>query len=269
MGRCTAGRYPQRIKYMTTYEHFAYLYDELMKDAPYDQWVQYVKETLGKYQMNRSSGEPFQLLDLACGTGELSTRFAKEGFHVTGIDLSADMLAVAQAKAEDAGVRIPFYEQNMAEFEVPALFDVIGIFCDSLNYLQTEEEVKDTFGQAFLYLKSGGLLIFDVHSIFKITQVFINQTFALNDDHIAYIWNSFPGEEANSVEHELSFFVLDERSGKYDRYDELHFQRTFTIQHYSEWLTEAGFEILEVNADFEHSPPQNHSERIFFIAQKK
>jgi SAM-dependent methyltransferase len=253
---------------MSTYEHFAYLYDELMKDAPYDKWVQFVKEALVKYRSNLDPAS-IELLDLACGTGELSIRFAKEGFQVTGIDLSGDMLAVAQAKAVDAGVRIPFFEQDMAEFEAPGPFDVIGIFCDSLNYLQTEQEVKDTFGQALLHLKPGGLFIFDVHSIYKITQVFVNQTFALNDDHISYIWDSFPGEEANSVEHELSFFVLDEGSGKYDRHDELHFQRTFSVQHYSEWLTKAGFELLEVNADFEHVPPQSHSERVFFIAHKK
>lgn len=252
---------------MSSYEHFAYLYDELMKDAPYEQWVLFVKETLEKYQINGAGG-PLHLLDLACGTGELSTRFAKEGIKVTGIDLSADMLAVAQAKAEDAGVKIPFYEQNMAEFQAPEPFDVIGIFCDSLNYLQTEQEVKDTFRQTFEYLKPGGLLIFDVHSIYKVTQIFINQTFSLNEDDIAYIWNSFPGEEANSVEHELTFFVLDEHSGKFDRYDELHFQRTFSIQRYSDWLMEAGFTLLEIGADFEHNQPQNHSERIFFIAQK-
>ena len=82
-----------------SYEHFAYLYDELMQDAPYDEWVRFVKEKLQTYQVDGKN-----LLDLACGTGELSVRFAKEGFSVTGVDLSADMLAVAQAKA--AGRRI-------------------------------------------------------------------------------------------------------------------------------------------------------------------
>ena len=51
--------------------------------------------------------------------GQLSVRFAKEGFDVTGVDLSSDMLAVAQAKAEEEGVRIPFFEQNMADLGGP------------------------------------------------------------------------------------------------------------------------------------------------------
>jgi 2-polyprenyl-3-methyl-5-hydroxy-6-metoxy-1,4-benzoquinol methylase len=80
-----------------SYQQFAYLYDKLMKDAPYDEWVQFVKDRCTKYNV-----QGVRLLDLACGTGELSVRLAQEKFQVTGIDLSEDMLAVAQAKAVDA-----------------------------------------------------------------------------------------------------------------------------------------------------------------------
>jgi len=247
-----------------SYEQFAYLYDELMQDAPYDEWVRFVKEKLIKYQVNGK-----HLLDLACGTGELSLRFAKEGFSVTGVDLSADMLSVAQAKAQEEGLNIPFFEQDMAHLEGHEEFTIIGIFCDSLNYLKSDEDVIHTFSSAYNHLKDSGIFFFDVHSTYKISELFINQTFTLADDHLSYIWNSFAGEFPNSVEHELSFFVLDEQSGKYDRFDELHYQRTYPVQQYSEWLKEAGFEILEICADFEDIEPQDHSERIFFIARKK
>ena len=252
-----------------SYEQFAYLYDELMNDAPYDEWVQFVKAKLEKYNVSEDgNSKQVRILDLACGTGELSIRLAKEGFQVTGVDLSADMLMVAEAKAKAEGCTIPFYQQDMAELEGLGQFDVVGIFCDSLNYLETEQKVMDTFSCVAEHLKKGGLFIFDVHSIYKITQVFTQQTYTLSDDSISYIWNSFPGEHPNSVEHELSFFVLDEHSGKYDRIDELHLQRTFPVGYYAEWLDEAGFKLLDVNADFEHVAPQAHSERIFYIARK-
>jgi SAM-dependent methyltransferase len=247
-----------------SYEQFAYLYDELMQEAPYEQWVKFIKEMLVKYDVGANS-----LLDLACGTGELSVRLAKEGFHVTGVDLSEDMLAVAQGKADEQGVRIPFFQQDMANLEGQGLFDVVGIFCDSLNYLQTEAEVKATFSNVGEHLQQDGIFIFDVHSIYKINEVFINQTFSFNEENVSYIWNSFPGEHPNSVEHELSFFVLDDRVGKYDRVDELHFQRTYSVQQYSNWLEAAGFKLLEVDADFEQAAPTPQSERIFFVAKKK
>ncbi|MEH7414060.1 class I SAM-dependent methyltransferase [Neobacillus drentensis] len=247
-----------------SYEQFAYLYDELMKDAPYDQWVSFVQDILVKYDVEATS-----LLDLACGTGEISVRLANQGFEVTGIDLSEDMLSVAQAKAESLGVKIPFFQQDMANLEGQGQFDVVSIFCDSLNYLQTEEEVISTFSNVHQHLQDNGLFVFDVHSIYKMAEVFIKQTFALNEDEISYIWNSFPGDDPNSVEHELSFFVLDERIGKYDRIDELHYQRTYPINQYSNWLDAAGFQLLEISADFKHSEPTQASERIFFVAKKK
>ncbi|MEH7272541.1 class I SAM-dependent DNA methyltransferase [Neobacillus vireti] len=247
-----------------SYEQFAYLYDELMQDAPYDEWVRFVKDKLKKYQVDGKN-----LLDLACGTGELSVRFAKEGFSVVGIDLSGDMLAVAQAKAQEEGLQIPFFEQDMVSIEGHGEFDIIGIFCDSLNYLESDHDVIHTFSSALHHLKDDGIFFFDVHSTYKIAEVFLNQTFVSTEDQVSYIWNSFPGENPNSVEHELSFFVLDEQTGKYNRYDELHIQRTYPVEQYSEWLAEVGFELLEVCADFDNIQPQPNSERIFFIAKKK
>lgn len=246
-----------------TYGGFAYLYDELMQDVPYDQWVKKLIGTVGKYQPDAKT-----ILDVACGTGELSIRLSEAGFSVVGMDLSEDMLSVAHTKTIEKGLVIPYFQQNMVEMEDLGTFDVITIFCDSLNYLGTEEEVKTTFNRVFKHLLPGGVFMFDVHSIFKMTEIFKDGTFVSNGEEISYIWQCYEGEWTNSVEHELSFFVLDEYSGKYDRIDELHFQRTFSIDHYIQWLTEAGFDLLAVTADFHDHAPKSDSERIFFTARK-
>ncbi|WP_409270729.1 class I SAM-dependent DNA methyltransferase [Neobacillus sp. SCS-31] len=248
-----------------SYGRFAYLYDQLMEDAPYDEWVAYVLNAWEKFGLGREKS----LLDLGCGTGELSLRFAQQGFSVTGVDLSADMLSVARAKSEDAGFSIPFYEQDMAQLEVPGNYGIIGIFCDSLNYLRTEEEVKSTFLHAASHLSHGGLLIFDVHSTDKIENGFVNKSFSLNGDRVSYIWDSFSGDEPYSVEHEISFFVLDESDGRYDRFDEVHYQRSYQVEDYRGWLTEAGLTVVSITADFKNSSPVSDSERIFFVAKKE
>ncbi len=242
-----------------TYGRFAYLYDELMKDVPYDDWIKLIEE---KSQAHGLKGN--KVLDLACGTGELSIRLASLGFDVTGVDLSEDMLTVAQAKALEQGVNIDFLQQDMTELELMDTYDIVGIFCDSLNYLHSEEEVQKTFQNIRHYLKKGGLFIFDVHSLYKMSEIFIGNTFSYDEDGICYIWNCFEGKEPNSVEHELTFFVED-GAGKYDRFDEFHIQRTFPVEVYTKWLEDVGFNVLEVIGDFQGSPgPQ--SERIFFIA---
>ncbi|MFJ8264669.1 class I SAM-dependent DNA methyltransferase [Peribacillus asahii] len=246
-----------------SYERFAYVYDELMKDAPYEKWLALLTAKLEQYGVQGK-----QLLDLACGTGEMTIELARNGFHVTGVDLSDEMLLVAQEKAFKRGVSIPFYQQNMAELEGLGSYDCITIFCDSLNYLKTENEVLQTFRGIYHHLREGGLLLFDVHSIYKMEHIFHNNTFAVNEEEVAYIWSCFPGEAPYSVEHDLSFFVQDAESGLYERFDEFHYQRTYMPSQYKDWLEEVGFEVLEVLADFEEAPVEDQAERILFVVRK-
>lgn len=246
-----------------SYERFAYLYDQLMQDVPYDQWVTVLKQYLAKHNV-----EGKKLLDLACGTGELSIRFARKGYQVSGADLSSDMLSVAKDKADRLSLPIQFFQQDMTALDELGEFDIIGIFCDSLNYLKDEQAVKQTFEGVNRLLKRGGLFLFDVHSIYKMEHIFADATFTWDDEEITYIWNSFTGEDPYSVEHELTFFVLDQQTGKYDRIDELHFQRTYPVNFYKELLEQTGFKNIEVMGDFSFSDPAPDAERIFFAMIK-
>lgn len=247
-----------------TYESFAYMYDELMKDVPYEQWIYFINQQYKKYGL---SGKEF--LDLACGTGELSIRLMEEGYSVTGVDISADMLAVAREKADRKKLPLFLLEQDMSDLEEIGEFDLIGVFCDSLNYLQKEQDIIKTFEKVYQHLKPGGLFLFDVHSLYKMNHLFINQTYAYNGEEISYIWQCFQGGTPNSVEHELTFFYLDESTNQYSRYDELHIQSTYPIPQYRKWLEAHGFEVLSITADFQDKEPDDKSERIFFTTTKK
>ncbi|ACJ33196.1 class I SAM-dependent DNA methyltransferase [Anoxybacillus flavithermus] len=245
-----------------TYERFASWYDQLMSDAPYDAWCTLVERTVASYHNGK------RLLDLGCGTGELAIRLAEKGFDVTGVDLSEQMLTIAQMKAEERGVNLSFFQQDMREFGPFEPFDTIVIFCDSLNYLLQEEDVIATFMRVHEQLRPGGLFLFDVHSLFKMEHVFLHhRTFASNDDQVSYIWNCYEGPWPHSVEHELTFFVRLQE-GMYERVDEMHVQRTYDVDQYVMWLKQAGFHVLHVWADFTEQQPTKESERIFFIAQK-
>jgi SAM-dependent methyltransferase len=247
-----------------SYQRFAYLYDTLMEDVPYEKWLELVEVYGKQYQVKGT-----KLLDIACGTGELSCRFALNGFQVTGVDLSEDMLAIAQAKSDENGLSIPFFQQNMAELEGLEKYDYITIFCDSINYLSEEAEVLETFKGVHNHLQENGLFLFDIHSEYKMETIFKDQTFTHISDDICYIWNCFPGEYPLSVEHELTFFVSVTEGRTYERIEEYHFQRTFPFEKYKDWLAKTGFETLHILGDLENQSPTETSERIMFIARKK
>lgn len=247
-----------------SYERFAYIYDYLMQDVHYDGWLDFVKRQSETYAVKGKD-----IVDVACGTGELSIRLAEEGYSVTGVDLSEDMLVIAQQKALDRNSSLSLFQQDMAQLDLQREYDLITIFCDSLNYLEKEEDVIHTFGHVHKHLKQEGLFLFDVHSLYKMSQIFMNQTFTLTDDAVSYIWDCFPGDAPNSVEHELTFFVRDEETELYEKVEELHKQRTYPVLQLTEWLDHEGFEVLDVSADFTELPPSDDSERIFFTCRKK
>ncbi|MBL6008111.1 SAM-dependent methyltransferase [Bacillus halotolerans] len=239
------------------YQGFASVYDELMSHAPYDKWTKWIETSLP---------EKGRILDLACGTGEISIRLAEKGFEVTGIDLSEEMLSYAQQKGP-AKQPILFLQQDMREITgFEGQFDAVVICCDSLNYLKTKNDVMNTFKSVFQVLKPDGILLFDVHSPYKITEVFPGSTFADQDEDISYIWQSFAGSEELSAIHDMSFFVWNGEA--YDRFDETHEQRTFRVDEYEEMLASCGFQLHKVTADFTDSAPSPQSERLFFKAQK-
>lgn len=179
------------------YQGFAGVYDELMTHAPYDEWVQWIQQ----YMKPNAA-----IIDVGCGTGEISLRLAEKGHKVTGIDLSEEMLAFAQQKAQAKKQSIQFLHQDMREvtgFE--QAFQAAVICCDSLNYLKNENDVKKTFKNMFQLLEADGVLLFDVHTPYKMEEVFPGSTYADQDEEISYIWQSDKGDDMYSVIHDLSF----------------------------------------------------------------
>lgn len=69
---------------------------------------------------------PARVADLGCGSGSLSVLLAEEGYDVSGLDLSGQMLELARAKAERAGVAVSFEQGDVAEPGLePGAFDVV------------------------------------------------------------------------------------------------------------------------------------------------
>ncbi|ANU25582.1 class I SAM-dependent DNA methyltransferase [Planococcus versutus] len=238
------------------YGKFAAVYDGLMEDIPYEEYVEWVASHV-------SSGK---LLDVACGTGTLSQLFAEMGYDVTASDLSDDMLTIANQRFQEANQSIPVLQLSMDNLEGLTGFDLVTLAIDSLNYLQTEQQVQQTFKEVYKALNQGGYFFFDVHSIFKVDTVYMNSPFVYDAEEIAYIWHTESGEFTHSVVHDITFFV--QQGNLFERFEETHEQRTFPIAVYTNWLEAAGFSLESVTADFSTHLPDNASERIFFCARK-
>ncbi|MER1986074.1 MAG: class I SAM-dependent methyltransferase [Solibacillus sp.] len=245
---------------MNSYERFAEVYDELMTDIPYAEYVEWI----GQY----APAQDFKkLLDIGCGTGTMALLLQQAGYDVSGIDLSEEMLAVANARMATLGQEIPLYAMSMDELDGFEGLDVAIIPIDSLNYVKEESAVKETLKRVYDSLRIGGQIFFDVHSLFKMDDIFLDGPFTYDDGTITYIWHTEPGDFEHSVYHQMTFFVATDTQ-TFERFDEEHFQRTFAADQYVQWLTELGFRDVVVTADWTEQAPHDESERIFIRAVK-
>ncbi len=246
---------------MESYNQFASVYDLFMEDTPYEDWLSYIETCLKKYDLDVKS-----VCELGCGTGQMTTLFAKKGLEVIGIDLSPEMLMIAQDHAFEEELDILYLLQDMSSFELGESVDFICSCCDSMNYLLEEEELLETFTRVKRFLKPSGLFIFDMNTPYKYKEVLGNQVFADQTEEAAYIWTNYYDEEEEINEYEVSFFIKDEKD-KYNRSIENHYQRAYSIEKVKSLLEEAGLELLEVNDNYSHESLGDTSERATFIVR--
>lgn len=246
------------------YDSFAILYDEFMKDIDYQAWAQYILNFLQE-QFGRE--KELSILDVACGSGNLTIPFAQAGHHVIGSDISESMLLLAMEKSRVAGQTIQFVRQDMRRIAAHRKQDIINCSCDGVNYLLESKDVQAFFLAAYSLLKPGGWLCFDISSAYKLAKILGQNTFGEAAKKQVYLWqNNYDGSQ-RLLEMELTFFLKKEEE-LYQRFFERHIQKAHEIGELGEVLLTAGFQRIEVFEGFTRHIPQEKSERVQFFAQK-
>ncbi len=244
----------------------AKLYDRLMQDAPYDQWLAFTNAMIEKNQLNDDAS----ILDLGCGTGQITCRLAEQGYKLTGVDLSEEMLVEASNRAYQQHLTIQWVQQDMTTLAGFANYDLVISYCDVINYIIGENALRRVFNSAYQALKTGGLFIFDVHSLAHVENHLTNQVFSEVYDDLAYVWFCHPGQQLGEMDHDLTFFIKEQQH--YQRFDEQHHQRTYPVDFYLSLLKAVGFTMVECFEDFATQPTQSElitsADRIFFVCHK-
>jgi len=245
------------------YTNLALIYDRLMEDINYNQWVDYLIKQMENHQ---ALGKV--VLDLGCGTGSISVALTQRGYKVTGIDISPEMLTQAEQKARVAGANIPFYQQDIRDLELDFQPDTVIATFDTLNYILNEQDLRSVFGGIYRKLRENGLLIFDLNTDYKLVEVLGENTFTYNTENLVYIWENSYDNKSKICQMDLSFFALEEKSGKYLRFDETHLEKAYDEKEIIELLARTGFKLLGIYGELTFEPPRQDEERVFFVARK-
>jgi SAM-dependent methyltransferase len=212
--------------------------------------------------------ENTSIADFGCGPGLYTTRFAENGADVTGIDFSKRSIQYAKKIAEQNGYDITYYQQNYLEFETEKRFDLITmIFCDfcALSPLQR----KSLLAKLYTFLKPGGSVLLDVHSL---------NIFNSREEIATYEWNQLDHFwSPDNYYGFLNIFKYDDEKLTLDKYTIIEKARTRVVYNWLQYFSrdslgkefeENGFEIEAFYSDVAGSTFSQESPDLAIVARK-
>ncbi|MCL2019233.1 MAG: class I SAM-dependent methyltransferase [Oscillospiraceae bacterium] len=241
---------------------WASFYDRL-QEADYDEIGGYYHKLLKE---NGKSGGV--LLDLACGTGTLSRYFADLGYDVIGADISSEMLAEAEKKQSADKPAIKYICRDMTELELPVAIDCCICVLDALNHLSDIEYIRKTFARLSLFMNKGGVLAFDVNTLYKHEESLSGNNYVFDlpePDNIFCVWQNSYCEDGRVG---MTLDVFAREGDSWNRYTETLSETAYPLEKISLLLKDAGFGEVRVYDWLENAPANELSEKAVFVAIK-
>lgn len=252
---------------MTVFADYAPWYDLLYRDKDYAAETAFVEACLRHH-----GTAPGRLLDLGCGTGLHALAFARHGWTVAGIDLSHEMIASAKARAEQAGLSIPFRQGDVREAGPERDFDAVVSLFHVASYQTSRNALAAMFRTAHAALKPDGLFFFDYWYGAAVlaqgveTRVKVIEQKPLRLTRIA---QSDHDEQAATVTVNYTLFCEDTDRGTIRRVDEAHHMRYWFPFEIDAVLEANGFESATHAAWLTQDAPHSKSWAAYTIARKR
>lgn len=250
---------------MGSYFSLAPFYDSLTEDVKYEAFADYYEEI---FRIRGASVKT--VLDLACGTGTLTYILAKRGYELIGVDASAEMLAAASGKAAEKNVAVQpiWLNQSLQELDLYGTVDAAVCSLDGINYIP-EDELDVIFSRLKLFIRPGGLLIFDINTPLKLREL-DGQMFVDENENVLCLWRSEFDEKENACYYGIDIFAkVDESGALWERSFEEHVEYAHEPDMLIGKLKVAGFKDIVVEGEFTHKLPLETEKRVFITAERE
>lgn len=222
------------------YKDLAWVWPLISPPEDYlDEATEFFEQIQKECQINAKT-----LLDIGCGGGHIDFHLKKH-FSVTGVDISTNMLALAKKLNPE----VTYIKGDMRTISIKDKFDAV-IIADSIDYMQTKEDLRDAFKTAFQHLNPGGVFCTyaeEVREKFKQNKTKTN-AFSQGDISITTIENSFDPDPTDSTFEFILIYII-RRNGSLSIEHDLHIMGLFDTNTWIEVLEECGFTIRIIEYD--------------------
>ena len=202
------------------------------------------------------------VVDLGCGSGLWAQELTKVGYHVLGIDLSEQMIAIARKRVPEAEFRVG----SLFDADIPSCQAVTAVG-EVLNYLldpkgHSGEGLLALFYRVYAALVPGGVFIFDLAEPGQVPPGTVTKGFTEGDGWVVLVEKVEDAEEETLTRRIITFRRI---TGYYRRDDEVHRLRLHKSTEVAEQLREVGFRVRTMRSYGRYRLPGAHAA---FVARK-
>jgi hypothetical protein len=155
----------------------------------------------------------------------------------------------------------------MQDFDLGRTFALVTCLYDSVNYLTSISDLRDTMAAVYRHVRPGGAFIFDITTEYNIIRHFADYTFAENYEDYSYIWENTYNIRTKTIVSKVTIFGLE--NGVYRRHEEDHVQKIFPRKVVEKAVKGAGFVLAGSFSEMTFDAPHSRSERIHFVARRR
>lgn len=244
------------------YNEFAYFYDELNGAADYDALYLYVKG-----QLEQNGIWDGIVVDLGCGTGELTLMLTQAGYDMIGVDQSEEMLAVLREKADELEIseRLLLLRQDILNLDLYGTIRAAISTFDTYNHIGPRENFERAIEKAAFFMEKDGVFLFDLNTPYKHKEVLADNVFDLEGPDAACRWKNHYDEAEQTVDIQIGIHYLDTD----ERFEEHFKEYTYPLEYVEEVLRRYGFRMEKVCDGETFGPLTEESQRYIITAIKE
>lgn len=243
---------------VSPYTALAAGYDVVMEHVDYSLWAEYIHGLLQAHHARVRT-----LLELGCGTGSLAFELQPKGpYRYAATDGSAEMIAVARAKADLYGADVQFGIADFTDFRVDRPVDAVVLLYDGMNYLLEDDAVRALLRCTWAALRPGGLFVFDQSTPSNSLNNEPHFEDAGEAEGFRYVRRSRYDPASG-----LHTTTLDlEIGGRTFR--EEHVQRAYEVETVRRFILAQGFEVVAAYEDLGMRAASASSERVHWVVRR-
>jgi len=212
----------------------------------------YIEKTLGK----RS-----RLLDVPCGNGRISLELARRGCRVTGIDISQEFIADAQAASQRAKNRPTYQVGDMRRLPWKASFDGAFCFGNAFGYFDHADMLRFVRGVARALRPGGRFLVQTFMAAESILPKLPGREWwPLGDIHFA-VENRYHAAES-CLESQCTFL----QNGTMEKSTFWH--HVYTAAEIGRLMAQAGLRVTRMSKSYEDQPFAVGEQMLLVLAEK-